>query len=635
MRTRVKESPTPTPATAPEQLRPLVQHSQNTSKKDLQVRLPPLQTLEDNDTEDATSRGGYLAGSLAARRRKAEPEGNDWFSSSRRVLFFLAVAFLFAFTVGSFQAAGETEMLRIKTAASALDDSGKRQTPRSPSLSLSPPPPSSSTVEAHVEQIPAPPRISSVPPSPLQEVNVADYGARKNDVTGRIPRNVYAMKGVVRSVAWKLLQEFFGKPKVPIKLHVYDIDVEAHNPAGVWDTLCGSRLKLCNSTFGDPEKMETGKGAFGYCREFGSEVLLAESISTSPYHTNSIDDADYVFVKSCIMGRGINGQYQTKLLERVQADPVVGKRFKDARSSIVLTLTADHGACHNRKERNGGKSQKRNLSLPMTERWIAPGFEGATVMQHEGSLVGLGCYERAWASTIPTGAASFPLEALSCENITVAEGGAHHKHSATIDVHSNNKHAGRPNLVFFSGKNSAGIRRQIAEVIVKQKLSVYDDAVRFVYPSYVCAMRSSVFCFAPRGNAVWSPRLEESLAAGCIPIIVADGYDLPFSRILDYSTFSVRLRQGKIERTHEVLASISEGEREQMRKYGKLALSAFRYAAGTKVLEPGQDATPFVAFQLWLRAKNKLHELDASWVLKDQYFNMSKLKGQGRCRSNC
>ena len=156
-------------------------------------------------------------------------------------------------------------------------------------------------------------------------------------------------------------------------------------------------------------------------------------------------------------------------------------------------------------------------------------------------------------------------------------------------------------------------------------MSVYDDKVRFNYPSYVCAMRSSVFCFAPRGNAVWSPRLEESLAAGCIPIIVSDGYDLPFSHILDYSKFSVRLRQGRVDTTHKVLASISEAEREQMRVHGKAALSAFRYAAGTTTLEPGLDVTPLVAFQLWLRTKKKLQVLDASWVQKDQYFNSSNL----------
>ena len=447
----------------------------------------------------------------------------------------------------------------------------------------------------------------------------------RND--GDIPSHIYSMKNVIRPVAWELLHEFFGTPNNPIKLHVYDIDVEPHNPHGSWDARCGLWLKHCNSTFGNAVEMMAGKGAFGYCREFGSEILLSESISRSKYHVDSAEDADFVFVQSCVMGRG-QGQYQTKLLEKIQEDPVVGNRFKDERSSIVLTLAADHGTCHNRKERRGGESQKaRNDAV--TERWFAPGFEGATMMQHEGSLIGLGCYDRRWASTIPTAAASFPLQALSCDALRVVDGVHHHLTSATIDVHSNNKHSKRPNLVFFSGKNSAGVRKQITAVINKEKLSVYEDDVRFDYPAYLCAMRSSVFCFAPRGNAVWSPRLEEALAAGCIPIIVADGYDLPFNHILDYRKFSVRLRQSKIQMTHQILASISEAEREVMREHGKAVLSAFRYAAGTSTVQPGQDATSLVAFQLWVRAKKNLGVLDASWDSKLLYFNTSKLTRNG------
>jgi hypothetical protein len=54
-------------------------------------------------------------------------------------------------------------------------------------------------------------------------------------------------------------------------------------------------------------------------------------------------------------------------------------------------------------------------------------------------------------------------------------------------------------------------------------MSQYDPlSARLNYPDYLCALRASEFCLAPRGNAVWSPRLEESLAAGCIPVIVAD-----------------------------------------------------------------------------------------------------------------
>ena len=59
-------------------------------------------------------------------------------------------------------------------------------------------------------------------------------------------------------------------------------------------------------------------------------------------------------------------------------------------------------------------------------------------------------------------------------------------------------------------------------------------------------MADSVFCLAPRGQAAWSPRLDEAISAGCIPVIIADSYDAPFHDLLDYSAFSLRLDEQQV-----------------------------------------------------------------------------------------
>lgn len=451
--------------------------------------------------------------------------------------------------------------------------------------------------------------FSSPPPPPAN-----------SDASESMPPSIRGLRNVALPATWRLLHEFFSKPD-QIKLHVYDLDEAAKttqkDAANVWDTHCGAQLKLANSSFGDKQLMKEGKGSFGYSREFGSEVLLAESIRRSAFYVSSPEAADYVLISSCIMGRGTAGQYQVDLLKTLESDPGISTRFKEDRRSIVLTLTADHGPCYNRKERRGG-TFSRKLKDPPTERWISPGLWGVTMLTHEGSLIGLGCYDRHWASTVPTAAASFRLDALSCDDPSA---------QATIQVHHNNGHAARSNLVFFSGKTSAGVREQIANVIEKQKLSVYHSKTRFGYWPYICAMRNSVFCFAPRGNAVWSPRLEEALAAGCIPIIAADGYDPPYSRILDYRTFSVRIRKRHIGRTADIVAAISEEKREEMRQNGAAALAVFRYSAGTRTLKPGEDAAPLLAFQLWLRANSRLEELGKSstWTRDVNYTDAAGL----------
>ena len=55
-------------------------------------------------------------------------------------------------------------------------------------------------------------------------------------------------------------------------------------------------------------------------------------------------------------------------------------------------------------------------------------------------------------------------------------------------------------------------------------------------------MRTS-FCLSPRGDSASSRRIYEAIATGCIPVIIADRLQLPFSRRLAWPSFSVRLTE--------------------------------------------------------------------------------------------
>ena len=56
-------------------------------------------------------------------------------------------------------------------------------------------------------------------------------------------------------------------------------------------------------------------------------------------------------------------------------------------------------------------------------------------------------------------------------------------------------------------------------------------------------MQRSTFCLAPRGDTPSSRRVFDAVAAGCIPVLIADDYTPPFPE-LDWSGFSVRFDLG-------------------------------------------------------------------------------------------
>lgn len=243
----------------------------------------------------------------------------------------------------------------------------------------------------------------------------------------------------------------------------------------------------------------------------------------------------------------------------------------------------------NHKERLG---QTRKKTLTKQERladihrkWHEPSFAKANLLMHEGSVANFDCYCREKDATIPTGGGSMPFAKLSCPS------------NSSIK-------AERPNLVFFAGKSSAGVRDTIKQVISNSDLSIYHIDHRFSYPDYICAMKQSEFCIAPRGNAAWSPRLEESINNGCIPVIVADMYDPPFVHVLDYDKFSVRIKQDQIKTLPQVLANLTQGDRIALRENGRRVRHLFTYGTGDR------DAVPLIAFELWAHTTGVLSKVD-------------------------
>lgn len=75
---------------------------------------------------------------------------------------------------------------------------------------------------------------------------------------------------------------------------------------------------------------------------------------------------------------------------------------------------------------------------------------------------------------------------------------------------------------------------------------------------YIQHMKNSRYCICPRGYEVNSPRVVESIYYECVPVIISDGYALPFVEALNWEAFSVVIREDDVPRLKDLLVSIPE-----------------------------------------------------------------------------
>jgi hypothetical protein len=74
--------------------------------------------------------------------------------------------------------------------------------------------------------------------------------------------------------------------------------------------------------------------------------------------------------------------------------------------------------------------------------------------------------------------------------------------------------------------------------------------------AYIATIGDTIFCPVPRGTAGWSPRITDTIYAGCIPVLVGDQTHEPFWDMLNWSKFSVQINDYDVEHLEQILLSI-------------------------------------------------------------------------------
>ena len=77
-------------------------------------------------------------------------------------------------------------------------------------------------------------------------------------------------------------------------------------------------------------------------------------------------------------------------------------------------------------------------------------------------------------------------------------------------------------------------------------------------------LSDSVFCLVVPGARLTQTTLMDAMHSGCIPVIAVDSLVLPFSEVLDWKRFSVRIFEHELRDLMRILAKISKGRLAEM-----------------------------------------------------------------------
>lgn len=114
---------------------------------------------------------------------------------------------------------------------------------------------------------------------------------------------------------------------------------------------------------------------------------------------------------------------------------------------------------------------------------------------------------------------------------------------------------------------------------------------------YADALLGSRFCLHVKGFEVNTARIADSLYYGCVPVIIANHYDLPFTDVLNWKNFAVVVATLDIPLLKEILNGVND---EKFRMFQRNVVEVRKHFQWH--LDPvDYDAFYMVMYELWLR----------------------------------
>lgn len=165
----------------------------------------------------------------------------------------------------------------------------------------------------------------------------------------------------------------------------------------------------------------------------------------------------------------------------------------------------------------------------------------------------------------------------------------------------------RNKLAFFAG----GINSPVREKLVKawrNDSEIFAHYGRLTTP-YSDELLGSKFCLHVKGFEVNTARIADSLYYGCVPVIIANHYDLPFADILNWKSFSVVVATLDIPLLKRILKGVSSDKFSMFQSNVMKVRKHFQWHPSPV----DYDSFCMVMYELWLRRSTIRVPLTASF----------------------